>query len=156
MLDKAELALDLTRSWLPKQHADGLARGVCRLFQAMDYAPMVEVPLASGRRVDVLAVSRRGIFAIAEIKSSLEDYRSDAKWREYLDYCDRFYFAVGVDFPLDTLPEDVGVILADRFGAERIREAPHSPMTSGYRRKQAVRFGRIAASRLRHLYEAEG
>ena len=34
-----------------------------------------------------------------EIKSSLEDFRTDRKWRDYLDYCDSFFFAVAEDFP---------------------------------------------------------
>lgn len=153
MVEKAELTLDLERPWVAEGGPDGLARGVCRLFDAMDYAPLIEVPLASGRRVDVLAVNRRGGFAIAEIKSSVQDFRSDGKWLEYLPYCDQFYFAVGGDFPRDILPEGVGVIVADRFGAECVRPAPKDPMAAGLRRKQSVRFARIAASRLRFLYQ---
>ena len=51
------------------------------------------------------------------------------------------------------LPADVGVIVADRFGAEIRREAPLRPMAQGLRRKQAIRFGRVAAHRLRFFHE---
>ena len=154
--DRQLLALDLTRSFLPEEAADGLARGVCRLLDAIGYAPICEAPLGSGRRADVLGMSARGRFVIIEIKSGLADFRADQKWRDYLAHCDRFYFAVGVGFPRAVLPEETGLLIADRFGAELVREAPLQPMAAGLRRRQAVRFGRIAANRLRFLHAETG
>jgi hypothetical protein len=154
--DAPQLALDLARPCITEGRAEGLSRGVCRLLDAMGFCPLVEVPLASGRRVDVLGQDRKGRFVVAEIKSSLADFRSDAKWPEYLAFCDQLYFAVSREFPLDVLPETIGIIIADRFGAEMLREAPTETMASGLRRKQAVRFGRIAANRLRFFYEELG
>ncbi len=156
MPESPELTLDLARPCVAEGRAEGLARGVCRLLDAMGYAPLVEVPLASGRRVDVLAQDRRGRFVVAEVKSSLADFRADAKWPEYLAFCDQFYFAVGDAFPREVLPESVGILVADRFGAELVREAPLTTMAAGLRRKQAVRFGRIAANRLRFFHEEIG
>lgn len=156
MPDKAELTLDLARPWVAERRAEGLGRGVCRLFDAMGFAPLIEVRLSSGRRVDVLAQNRRGQFAVAEVKSSLADFRSDNKWAEYLPFCDQFYFAVSGDFPRDVLPENVGVILADRFGAEILTPAPVVAMGGALRRRQAVRFGRIATHRLRFLHSELG
>jgi hypothetical protein len=37
---------------------------------------------------------RKGEIWIVEIKSSPADYLSDSKWRDYMDFCDRFYFAI--------------------------------------------------------------
>lgn len=153
MADKSELALDLTRPWLAERRADGLARGVCRLLDALGYSPLIEVPLASGRRADILAMNGRGRFVIVEIKSSLADFRADGKWSGYLPFCDRLYFAVNGEFPVAELPEHTGVVVADRYGAEILREAPIAAMAGGLRRRQAIRFARIAANRLRFLYE---
>lgn len=154
--DRQLLALDLSRSFLPDEVAGGLARGVCRLLEAMGYAPICEAPLGSGRRADVLGLSASGRFVIVEIKSGLADFRADQKWRDYLAYCDRFYFAVGADFPRAALPGETGLLIADRFGAELVREAPLAPMAAGLRRRQAIRFGRIAANRLRFLHAEMG
>ena len=150
--DRQTLAFDLTRRFDPESAADGLARGVCRLLEALGYVPLFEVPLASGRRADVLGLAASGRFAIAEVKSSLADFRTDQKWQDYRPHCDRFYFAVPSGFPREVLPRDTGLIIADRFGAELIREAPLNEMTASVRRRQAVRFGRVAANRLRFLY----
>ena len=57
-------------------------------------APVSEVSLANGRRADVAAVAASGEIWIVEIKSSVEDFRTDQKWPEYRDYCDRLFFAV--------------------------------------------------------------
>lgn len=113
------------------------------------------MPLGGGR-ADVLGRDGKGRFTIVEIKSGLADFRADSKWEDYRDHCDRLYFAVGDDFPLDALPANTGVMVADRFGAEIRREAPVQPMAQGLRRRQAVRFGRIAANRLRFFHEAPG
>ena len=152
----AELALDLARPCVAEGRAEGLARGVCRLLDAMGVCPLVEVPLGTGRRADVLGQDGKGRFTVVEIKSGLADFHTDSKWQDYRDHCDRFYFAVGNDFPLDVLPACAGVIVADRFGAEIRREAPLEPMAAGLRRRQAIRFGRIAANRLRFFHEEPG
>ena len=152
----AELALDLARPCVAEGRAEGLARGVCRLLDAMGICPLVEVPLGTGRRADVLGQDGKGRFTIVEIKSGLADFRADCKWEDYRRHCDRLYFAVGSAFPLDVLPANAGVIVADRFGAEIRREAPLEPMAAGLRRRQAIRFGRIAANRLRFFHEEPG
>lgn len=154
--DRLQLALDLTRSFRPGEDADGLSRGVCRLLDAMGYTPICEAPLGTGRRADVLALRSNGRFAIVEIKSGLADFRSDQKWPDYRPHCDRFYFAVPDGFPCDVLPDDTGLIIADRYGAALVREAPLAAMSTSLRRRQAVRFGRIAANRLRFLFAEPG
>ena len=153
MITQGELALDTTRPWQTEQTASGLTRGVCRLMQAMDCVALAEFPLSSGRRADILALDRRGGFTIVEIKSGLADFRGDSKWPDYLVHCDRFYFAVAADFPLTELPPEAGIILADGYGGECLREAPRRAMQSGLRRKQTLRFARIAGNRLSFLHE---
>jgi len=155
-LDRQQLALDLTLRFRPDDGADGLARGVCRLLDAMGYTPICEAPLGTGRRADILALKSNGRFAIVEIKSGLADFRSDQKWPDYLAHCDRFYFAVPDGFPCEVLPADTGLIVADRFSAALVREAPLAAMSASLRRRQAVRFGRIAANRLRFLFAELG
>lgn len=126
----------------------GIARGVTRLLTEMGYRTLPELPLGNGRRVDVIGLDRQGRFAVVEVKSSLADFRADAKWLDYLPYCDAFYFAVDADFPLDALPGDVGVIVADAYDGAVRRAAPIRPMNAHRRRALTVRFARTAAGRL--------
>lgn len=142
-----------TLIWLDgrqSQAAAALQRGVCRNFRALGYSVVCELPLANGRRADVVGLSPSGDIYIVEIKSCLIDYRTDGKWHEYLDYCDRLYFAVAADFPCEVIPEDAGLILADRYGAELVREPAEDRLNAARRKAMMLCFARAAALRLQH------
>jgi hypothetical protein len=129
-----------------------LARGVCRALAQLGYASLVEVPLANGRRADILALGRSGDLVIVEIKCSVADFRADRKWAEYRDFADRFYFAVPRIFPTALIPEECGLIVADGFAASMIRDGSASPLAPARRRAVTLRFALAAAARLRrHL-----
>lgn len=113
------------------------------------FAPITEYAPARGLRTDVTALSPSGEIWVVECKSSLADFRSDSKWRGYLDWCDRFFFATPEDFPLEALPDDEGLIIGDEFGAEVVREAQLRKLPAARRRAQTLRIGRIGLLRLR-------
>jgi len=136
--------------------AAALARGVGRLFASLGAASLTEVGLANGRRADVMAIDGAGRVTIVEIKSSLVDFRTDQKWPDYLDYCESFHFAVSATFPRDVLPDEVGIIIADRFGGMVLRPAPLRPMSPARRKALTLRFGLVAAERLRRVIDPEG
>jgi hypothetical protein len=132
-----------------------IARGVGRFFRAANCAVLTELPLADGRRCDVIALDPQGGIVIVEIKSCLADYRSDQKWRDYRQWCDRFYFAVDADFPREIIPEECGLILADRFGAEIMRESPEERLATARRKAVTLRFARLSALRLQQLIDPD-
>jgi hypothetical protein len=133
--------------------AAGILRGVARAMSAADQAVLPEVPLANGRRADLVAVDRSGTITLVEIKSSRADFIGDRKWQDYLDYCDRFYFAVAPGFPLELLPPDEGLILADRFAGEILREARLRCLSAARRKAMLIRFARASAGRLQTLLD---
>jgi hypothetical protein len=133
--------------------ARAVARGTCRMFDALGFGTLTEFRLPYGRRVDVIALGDDGGFAIAEVKSCVADFRADRKWREYLPFCERFYFAVPVEFPLGILPTDCGLIVADAHDAVIRREAPALTMSAQRKRRQLLRFAQTASARLRRLSE---
>ena len=128
-----------------------VARGTSRLMRSLGFSCIPEMPLASGRRADLVALGADSEFLIIEIKSSIEDFRCDQKWPEYRWHCDRLFFATAPHVPLEIFPEDAGLILADGFGAEVVREAPVHKLAAATRRSMMLRYGRIAALRLQAL-----
>lgn len=129
-----------------------LQRGVCRALRALGHSVVTELALANGRRADVVALSNGGDVLIVEIKSCLLDYQTDGKWQDYLDFCDRLYFAVNADFPCDVIPVEAGLILADRYGAELVREPTEERLSAARRKAMMLCFARAAALRLQlHL-----
>lgn len=132
-----------------------IARGAARCLALHGFASVTELPLANGRRADVAGLGRGGEIWIVEVKSGVADFRTDLKWPEYRDYCDRLFFAVAPDFPVDILPADAGLILADRFGGEIVREAPAHLLTGARRKAMLLRIARVAASRLTLIDDPE-
>ncbi|SEL67039.1 hypothetical protein SAMN05216382_2434 [Sphingomonas palmae] len=134
--------------------AADVARGVTRMFLRHDLVTIHEVPLEGGRRADLMAVDARGQLVIVEIKVSRADLLGDGKWQDYLPHCDRFYWAVPAGFdasPIDGpafLPERTGLIIADRYDAEIVREARTDPLPAHVRKRCTLAFARRAARRL--------
>ena len=134
--------------------AQDVARGVARLFFRQDLFALCEVPLPNGRRADMMAVDAKGMLTIVEIKVSRADLLGDRKWPDYLDYCDRFFWAVPQGFALDPFdtepcgPGCSGLIVADRYDAAIVREAPLAPLAPARRKAETLRFARRAALRV--------
>jgi hypothetical protein len=132
-----------------------ITRGTARLLGDLDQGVLTEFSLVSGRRVDMIGIDRAGLVTVIEVKASVADFKGDRKWSEYLAFCDRFYFAVATDFPRDLLPDDAncGVIIADRFGAEILREPVAEKLPAARRKAVTLSFARAAARRLQGLLD---
>ncbi len=125
-----------------------LARGVCRHLRGHGFVTVEELVPATGLRVDVMALGPKGEIWVVECKSGRADYVTDNKWQGYLEWCDRFFWAVDAEFPTDLLPADSGLILADSYDAEIIRMGPNTPLAPARRRALMQGFARHAAQRL--------
>ncbi len=128
-----------------------LARGVCRHLRDHDFVTVEELVPTPGLRVDVMALGPKGEIWVIECKSSRADYLSDSKWQGYLEWCDRFFWAVDADFPTELLPEGTGLILADSYGAEIMRMGPDTALAAARRKVMVQKFARHAAQRLQLL-----
>ncbi len=133
-----------------------IARGVRRLLRARGFSSVTELPLIDGRRADIVAVNGEGEVLIVEVKSSPADFRADHKWRDYLSACDRLYFAISEATPAALMPGEAGLIIADPYGAEILREADFRRMASATRRALLLRFAQAAADRLHRLADPHG
>ena len=122
-----------------------------RLLSDMGYRCIAEFSLKNNRRADIIGLNKKGVIVIVEVKSSVADFRSDRKWKEYLDHCDEFYFAVTDDFPQDILPPDEGQIIADKYGAAIISTSQSRTVNATRRKTLVLNFARTAAQRLHDL-----
>ncbi|MET0599123.1 MAG: MmcB family DNA repair protein [Mesorhizobium sp.] len=125
-----------------------IRRGVQRLLSAMGAHVLPELSLSTGRRADLVALTRSGDIWIIEIKSSVEDFRVDRKWPEYRLHSDRFFFATHPEVPAEIFPQECGFILSDGWGAEVLREAPEHRLLPATRKALMLRIARAGAARL--------
>jgi hypothetical protein len=133
-----------------------VARGTTRLLHALGFSVVSELPLASGRRADLVALRADAAIWIVEIKSSVADLRADRKWMDYRAHCDRLFFATTLDVPCGIFPADAGLIVADAFGASIVGEAPEHRLHAATRKSMMLSFARAAALRLQTLADPEG
>lgn len=124
-----------------------LARGVSRAMRSHDFVSVEELVPTPGLRVDVMALGPKGEVWIVECKSSRADFQSDHKWQGYLEWCDRFFWAVDSDFPAELLPDETGLIIADAYDAEIIRMGPETKLPPARRKVMVQKFARHAAIR---------
>jgi hypothetical protein len=138
------------------QTALAVSRGTQRLLISLGLSCISELPLASGRRADLVAIGSDGEIWIVEIKSSIEDFRVDQKWPDYRMHCDRLFFATAAHVPLDIFPCEAGLIVADAYGGELVREAPEHRLHAATRKSVMLAFARAAALRLQALADPQG
>ena len=138
------------------QNALKIARGTARLLHAHGFCVVSELPLASGRRADLVALAGSGEIWIVEIKSSVADFRADDKWMEYRMHCDRLFFATSAEVPCEIFPKDTGLIVADAFGAQIVCDAPEHRLHASTRKSVTLSVARAAALRLQSLIDPTG
>ena len=147
-----ELPIDGRQS----ERALAIARGTARLLHAHGFCVVSELPLASGRRADLVGLDPKGEIWIVEIKSSIADFRADHKWMDYRLHCDRLFFATCRDVPCEIFPPDTGLIVADEFGASFVCEAPQHRVPAPTRKSMMLAIARAAALRLQALADPHG
>ncbi|MDT0681904.1 MmcB family DNA repair protein [Roseicyclus sp. F158] len=125
-----------------------IARGICRMMAHAGFVTVEELIPTPGLRVDVMAMGPKGEIWIFECKSSRADYMSDRKWQGYLEWCDRFFWAVDESFPSDLLPEGTGLAIADAYDGEILRMGPETRLAGARRKVMCQKFARHAARRL--------
>ena len=125
-----------------------IARGVMRHFAQIGMHSLSEFSPARGLRVDIITLGMSDEIWIVECKSGQSDFKSDKKWQNYLDWCDRYFWAVDGKFPIDILPSDTGVIIADAYDASILREAPLNKLPAARRKKITKSIAIFACNRL--------
>lgn len=125
-----------------------IARGLCRHLLTHGFASVEELVPAPGLRVDVMAIGTKGEIWIIECKSGRADFTSDHKWQNYVEWADRFFWAVDSDFPTELLPDETGLIIADGYDAEILRMGPERRLAGARRKVLTQKFARHAALRL--------
>lgn len=126
---------------------ESLKKAVGFYYVKKRYAVNFEIGLDKrGRfRADVLAMTIHGYLVIVETKQSVQDFKTDLKWHNYQQYCNKFYFAFLPDTwsKVKTLiPKGIGVmVLSEASGRMKVlRKAHHHELPKGNQKKLVLRM----------------
>ena len=121
---------------------------IARSYYGQGDGVLREFKLKNRRRVDLVITNDKGWIIIIEIKSSPEDFLSDKKWSEYIDWADQFYFGVAHNFPIGILPKEHGIITTDGFDVYQAQPSPVQKL-NGSRRNNLIR--KMAKASMRRI-----
>ena len=107
-----------------------------------------EFKLKNRRRVDLVTINDKGWIIIIEIKSSPEDFLSDKKWGEYIDWADQFYFGVAHNFPISILPKEHGIITTDGFDVYQAQPSPIHKLNGSRRNNLICKMAKASMRRI--------
>ena len=107
-----------------------------------------EFKLKNRRRVDLVITNDKGWIIIIEIKSSPEDFLSDKKWSEYIDWADQFYFGVAHNFPISILPKEHGIITTDGFDVYQAQPSPIHKLNGSRRNNLICKMAKASMRRI--------
>ena len=107
-----------------------------------------EFKLKNRRRVDLVTINDKGWITIIEIKSSPEDFLSDKKWGEYIDWADQFYFGVAHSFPISILPKEHGIITTDGFDVYQAQPSPIRKLNGSRRNNLICKMAKASMRRI--------
>ena len=132
-------------------------RGVMRLLRATyDFCCFAEVPLANGRRADVLGVGPKGEIWIVEIKSLADRLpgRSRSGPTTRISATASISPSRRSSMPR-SFPADEGLIVADLHGAAILREAAEHLLAPARRKAMMLKLVRLGADRVHYLMDPQ-
>lgn len=131
--------------------ADGLKKAVAGYLLKRGFSSHYEVGLCErGRlRADVLSVNYGPDIVVVEIKSGMRDFKTDKKYHQYLEFCNRMFFAFDQDTYKALSSEDlsklksygIGLLVLQDSGFIKLKHrAEHRELSKKICRKILVRL----------------
>ena len=121
---------------------------IARAYYGQGDGVLREFKLRNRRRVDLVIINDKGWIIIIEIKSSPEDFLSDKKWGEYIDWADQFYFGVAHNFPISILPKEHGIITTDGFDVYQAQPSPIHKLNGSRRNNLICKMAKASMRRI--------
>ena len=121
---------------------------IARSYYEQGDGVLREFKLKNRRRVDLVTINEKGWIIIIEIKSSPEDFLSDKKWGEYIDWADQFYFGVAHNFPISILPKEHGIITTDGFDVYQAQPSPIHKLNGSRRNNLICKMAKASMRRI--------
>ena len=125
-----------------------------RFLSAKGYRVLSEFALPNKKRVDIIGINLKKEIVIVEVKSNKNGIKLDKKWKNYLNYCNYFYFACSEKLNLN-FSENIGIIRNNCNKIEITKEPKYKKLPENKKNKLIFKISLSAISKFHRLIDPE-
>ena len=125
-----------------------------RFLSTKGYKVLTEFALPNKKRVDIIGINLKKEIVIVEVKSNKNGVKLDKKWKNYLNYCNYFYFACSEKINFN-LSKDIGIIQNNSNKTQITKEPKYKKLPENKKNKLIFKIALSAASKFHRLIDPE-
>ena len=125
-----------------------------RFLSTKGYKVLTEFALPNKKRVDIIGINLKKEIVIVEVKSNKNGIKLDKKWKNYLNYCNYFYFACSEKLNLN-FSENIGIIRNNCNKIEITKEPKYKKLPENKKNKLIFKISLSAISKFHRLIDPE-
>jgi len=114
-----------------------------------------EFALPNKKRVDIIAINSKKKIIIVEVKSDKNGIKNDKKWKNYLNYCNYFYFACNDKLEDFNLSKNIGIIQNKANSTKIIKKSKYKKLQKNKINKLIFKIALSATSKFHRLIDPE-
>ena len=123
-----------------------ILQNTMRFLSAKGYRVLSEFALPNKKRVDIIGINLKKEIVIVEVKSNKIGVKLDKKWKNYLNYCNYFYFACSEKLNLN-FSENIGIIRNNCNKIEITKEPKYKKLPENKKNKLIFKISLSAISK---------
>ena len=131
-----------------------ILQNTMRFLSAKGYRVLSEFALPNKKRVDIIGINLKKEIVIVEVKSNKNGIKLDKKWKNYLNYCNYFYFACSEKLNLN-FSENIGIIRNNCNKIEITKEPKYNKLPENKKNKLIFKISLSAISKFHRLIDPE-
>tara|TARA_Y100000590_G_scaffold367596_1_gene427753 strand:- start:300 stop:767 length:468 start_codon:yes stop_codon:yes gene_type:complete len=117
------------------------------------YKVLSEFALPNKKRVDIIALNLKKEIIIVEVKSNKTAIKLDKKWKNYLSYCNYFYFACNGNLKNISFSKNIGVIQENSKNVKIIKKSKYRNIPKNRKNNLIFKIALSAASKFHRLID---
>ena len=114
-----------------------------------------EFALPNKKRVDIIAINSKKKIIIVEVKSDKNGIKNDKKWKNYLNYCNYFYFACNDKLKDLNFSKNIGVIQNNSKSIKITKKSKYKKLSENKKKNLIFKIALSAISKFHRLIDPE-
>ena len=119
------------------------------------YKVLSEFALPNKKRVDIIAINLKKEIIIVEVKSNKKSITYDKKWKNYLNYCNYFYFACNEKLQDLNFSKNIGIIQNNSKNIKIVKKSKYKKLSENKKKQLIFKIALSATSKFHRLIDPE-